>query len=66
MEGFKKLPKMADGGQPPKPDGMIMPAPVRPFKPISPPKPEGVRGTGKTLSQLMEENKKKRGGKACK
>lgn len=64
MEGFKKLPKMSNGGRPPAPEGTIMPAPVRPFRPISPPKPEGVRGSGKTLGQLMEENKRKEGGPA--
>jgi hypothetical protein len=64
MEGFKKLPKMSNGGLPPKPPGQIMPAPVRPFNPMSPPKKEGVRGTGKTLSELMGLDKKKEGGSA--
>jgi len=66
MEGFKKLPKMAGGGTPPKPAGTIMPAPVRPFKPMSPPKKEGVRGSGKTLAELMGMDKKKSGGKVKK
>jgi hypothetical protein len=64
MEGFKKLPKMSNGGLPPKPPGQIMPAPVRPFNPMSPPKKEGVRGSGKTLSELMGLDKKKEGGSA--
>ena len=64
MEGFKKLPKMNAGGQPPKPEGTVMPAPVRPFNPMSPPKKEGVRGSGKTLSELMGMDKKKEGGAA--
>ena len=66
MEGFKKLPKMAGGGMPPKPPGQVMPAPVRPFNPMSPPKKEGVRGSGKTLAELMGLDKKKSGGKVKK
>ena len=64
MEGFKKLPKMSDGGRPPAPPGQIMPAPVRPFNPMTPPKKEGVRGSGKTLAELMGADKKKEGGSA--
>jgi hypothetical protein len=64
MEGFKKIPKMSNGRLPPKPPGQIMPAPVRPFNPMSPPKKEGVRGSGKTLSELMGMDKKKEGGSA--
>ena len=55
---------MSNGGLPPKPPGQIMPAPVRPFNPMSPPKKEGVRGSGKTLSELMGLDKKKEGGSA--